>query len=36
VTSDNVTPLREPVALPRLPPINIEAEQALLGAFLKS
>ena len=34
MTSDNVTPLREPVALPRLPPINIEAEQALLGAFL--
>ena len=34
MTSENVTPLREPEALPRLPPINIEAEQALLGAFL--
>jgi len=34
VTSENVTPLREPEALPRLPPINIEAEQSLLGAFL--
>jgi hypothetical protein len=34
VTSDNVTPFHEPGAPPRLPPINIEAEQALLGAFL--
>ena len=34
MTSENVTPLREPEALPRLPPINIEAEQSLLGAFL--
>jgi len=32
--TDNVAPLREPGALPRLPPINIEAEQHLLGAFL--
>jgi replicative DNA helicase len=32
--TDNVTPLREAGALPRLPPINIEAEQYLLGAFL--
>ena len=32
--TDNVTPLREPGALPRLPPINIEAEQHLLGAIL--
>ena len=30
--TDNVMPLREPS--PRLPPINIEAEQHLLGAFL--
>ena len=34
MTSENVTPLREPEALPRRPPINIEAEQSLLGAFL--
>jgi hypothetical protein len=32
--TDNVMPLREPGPLPRLPPINIEAEQHLLGAFL--
>jgi hypothetical protein len=32
--TDNVTPLREPGALPRLPSINVEAEQHLLGAFL--
>jgi replicative DNA helicase len=32
--TDNVTPLREPGVLPRLPPINVEAEQHLLGAFL--
>ena len=32
--TDNVTLLREPGALPRLPPINTEAEQHLLGAFL--
>jgi replicative DNA helicase len=32
--TDNVTPLREPGALLRLPPINIEAEQHLLGAIL--
>src|SRR5438105_7601511 len=32
--TDNVMPLREPGALLRLPPINIEAEQHLLGAFL--
>jgi len=30
----DVTPLREPGALPRLPTINVEAEQHLLGAFL--
>jgi hypothetical protein len=34
VTSDNVTPLHDSRALPRLPPINIEAERALLGALL--
>jgi replicative DNA helicase len=34
VTGDNVTPLYEPGAPPRLPPHNPEAEQALLGAFL--
>ena len=34
MTGENVMPLREPEALPRLPPINIEAEQSLLGAFL--
>jgi hypothetical protein len=32
--TDNVTPLREPGVLPRQPPINVEAEQHLLGAFL--
>ena len=32
--TDNVTPLREPGALLRLAPINIEAEQHLLGAIL--
>src|SRR5207248_7118530 len=32
--TDNVMPLREPGALLRLPPINIAAEQHLLGAFL--
>jgi replicative DNA helicase len=32
--TDNVSPLREPGVLPRLPPINVEAEQHLLGAFL--
>ena len=32
--TDNVMPLREPGPLPRLPPINIEAEQHLLGAIL--
>jgi len=34
VNSDNVTPLHDSRALPRLPPINIEAERALLGALL--
>jgi hypothetical protein len=32
--TDNVTPLGEPGVLPRLPPMNREAEQHLLGAFL--
>jgi hypothetical protein len=32
--TDNVTPLLQPGALPRVTPINIEAEQHLLGAFL--
>ena len=32
--TDNHTSLGEPGALPRLSPINIEAEQHLLGAFL--
>jgi replicative DNA helicase len=32
--TDNVTPLGELGVMPRLPPINVEAEQHLLGAFL--
>ena len=33
--ADNVTPLREPRPVPRIPPTNIEAEQHLLGILMR-